>query len=230
MSSNYLCAGSALYLIELSDMKEPGKLFGYKQNKGPILIADTKVTDIGTEGDPNIQGSDITNAVPTNPIVITPDTAFGIPWRGALVYINDREGKITKINLTNMNAGPDVDMFDQTTLYTLNANTDNKRYTFFSMDAGIGVTTKDLWLFGGTGNFNALGERHNLMDNIMYAVRDVHYPSFAHLNGVHIPLPDEGGDFMGIALEGAYNARSIDDTRVCVDATGNTVKITSGRS
>ena len=35
-------------------------------------------------------------------IVITPDTAFGIPWRGALVYINDREGKITKINLTNM--------------------------------------------------------------------------------------------------------------------------------
>ena len=228
MSSNYLCAGSALYLVDLSDIEQPGKLFGYKQNNGPILIADTEIIDVGQDGTEDFRGSDITNAVPTNPVVITPDTAFGIPWRGALVYINDREGKITKINLTNMNAGPDVDMFDQTTLYTLNANTDNKRYTFFSMDAGIGVTTKDLWLFGGTGNFNALGERHNLMDNIMYGVRDVHYPSFEHLNGVHIPLPDEGGDFMGIALEGAYNARSIDDTRVCVDATGNTVKITSG--
>ena len=241
MSSNYLCAGSALYLVELSDMKEPGKLFGYEQNKGPILIADTQVTDIGSEDDPNIQGSDITNAVPTNPIVITPDTAFGIPWRGALVYINDREGKITKINLTNMKAKTvidddgtqevdfnKVDMFDQTTLYTLNANTDNKRYSFFSMDAGVGVTTKNLWLFGGTGNFNSLGETHNLMDNIMYGVRDIHYPSFVHLNDVHIPLPNEGGDFMGKALEGALNARSIDDTEVCVDATGNTTKISFG--
>ena len=119
-------------------------------------------------------------------------------------------------------------MFDQTTLYTLNANTDNKRYSFFSMDAGVGVTTKNLWLFGGTGNFNSLGETHNLMDNIMYGVRDIHYPSFVHLNDVHIPLPNEGGDFMGKALEGALNARSIDDTEVCVDATGNTTKISFG--
>ena len=49
-----------------------------------------------------IKGSDIGNAVQTNPVVITPDTAFDIPWRGALVYVNDREGKITKINLTDM--------------------------------------------------------------------------------------------------------------------------------
>ena len=54
----------------------------------------------------------------------------------------------------NMNAGPDVGMFDQTTLYTLNANTDNKRYTFFSMDAGIGVTTK---------TFGCLVEQETLM-------------------------------------------------------------------
>ena len=40
------------------------------------------------------------NSVPTTPIVIT-DTAFGIPWRGAMVYVSDREGKITKINLTD---------------------------------------------------------------------------------------------------------------------------------
>ena len=53
----------------------------------------------GTTATPN--GSDISNAIPAAPLVITPDTAFGIPWRGAMVYINDLEGKITKINLTN---------------------------------------------------------------------------------------------------------------------------------
>ena len=81
-------------------------------------------------------GSDINNAIPTSPLVITPDTAFGIPWRGAMVYINDREGKITKINLTDSTVN-DAELFDQTTLFRLDANTTNKRYTFFSMDASI---------------------------------------------------------------------------------------------
>ena len=40
----------------------------------------------------------------------------------------------------------------------------------------------------------------------MYGVRDIHYPSFEHLNGVHIPLPNEGTDFMSKALEGALAA------------------------
>ena len=124
--------------------------------------------------------------------------------RGALVYVNDREGKITKINLTDMDK-EGVSMFDQTTLFTLNANSDNRRYTFFSMDAGVGLSTGHLWLFGGTGNFNALGERADLMDNIMYG-EVIHYPSFEHLNGVHIPLPNEGTDFMSKALEGALAA------------------------
>ena len=44
----------------------------------------------------------IRNQVPASPVVITPDTARGLNYRGALVYINDLEGKITKINLTNM--------------------------------------------------------------------------------------------------------------------------------
>ena len=111
-------------------------------------------------------------------------------------------------------------MFNQTTLFNLNANTDNKRYTFFSMDAGIGVTTKDFWLFGGTGNFNALAERTTLMDNVMYGVRDVDFPMFKHLNGVTIPLPKDGTDFLSKAIEGALNARSIDEAADCVDVSG----------
>ena len=70
------------------------------------MIADLNPTRVKKDVDGSevdvIRGSDISNAVPTNPIVITPDTAFNIPWREALVYVNDREGKITKINLTNM--------------------------------------------------------------------------------------------------------------------------------
>ena len=75
-------------------------------------------------------GSDIANALPSSPIVITPDTSPGIPWRGAMVYFNDLEGKITKINLTNSTKNG-ADLFSQTTLFNLGANTINKRYSYF---------------------------------------------------------------------------------------------------
>ena len=188
MANNNLCAGSALFMVELDNMDEPGKLYGGDQNGGPITIVDTSPAGVALGNDiietPN--GSDINNAVPTSPLVITPDTGFGIPWRGAMVYINDREGKITKINLTDSTKN-DAKLFDQTTLFRLNASTTNKRYTFFSMDAGVGVTTKDFWLFGGTGDFNKLGDINRNMDNILYGIRDFDYPYFKHLNGVTIP-------------------------------------------
>ena len=222
MANNNLCAGSALFMVELDNLEEPGKIYGGDQNGGPITIIDTSPEGVALGNDviatPN--GSDINNAVPTSPLVITPDTAFGIPWRGAMVYINDREGKITKINLTDSTVN-DARLFDQTTLFRLNANTTNQRYTFFSMDAGVGVTTKDFWLFGGTGDFNKLGEVNRNMDNILYGVRDFDYPYFKHLNGVTIPsFTDQA--FTSLAHQGADNARSIDDATVCSDVTGDT--------
>ena len=101
-------------------------------------------------------GSDIGNALPSSAVVITPDTTFGIPWRGAMIYFNDLEGKITKLNLTSSTRN-DAQLFDQTTLFRLNATTTNHRYSYFSMDAGIGVTSNQFWLFGGTGNFTDIG-------------------------------------------------------------------------
>ena len=80
---NNRCAGSALFLVELDDLENPGKIYGSEANGGPITIIDSSQS-VDT---PN--GSDISNAIPTSPLVITPDTAFGIPWRGAMVYIND---------------------------------------------------------------------------------------------------------------------------------------------
>ena len=57
-----------------------------------------------------------------------------------MVYINDREGKITKINLTSC-CTDSANFFDQTTLFRLNASSVNED-THFSMDAGIGLETK----------------------------------------------------------------------------------------
>lgn len=141
-----------------------------------------------------------------------------------MVYINDHEGKITKINLTD-STKHGARMFDQTTLFRLNANTANARYTFFSMDAGIGVTTKDFWLWGGTGNFNKLASRSRTMDNIIYGVRDRDYPFFKHLNGVIIPRETDP-TFVEMAHLGANAAAAIDNpdgsaTAQCKDVTGD---------
>ena len=128
----------------------------------------------------------------------TPDTAPGVPWRGAYVYVNDLEGKITKINLSNNTKGIDesgnladnvTELYDQTTLFRLNASEENGRYSYFSMDAGIGVSDGGFWLFGSTGNYTDLGARQEGLDNILYGVQDKHWPYWKHLNGVTIPKP-----------------------------------------
>ena len=227
---------------------EPGTIFGATTNGGPITIVDTvptreavtqeqtititdadgntttttetvttqTATKIAGEHTPN--GSDIGNSLPASAVVITPDTAFNIPWRGAMVYFNDLEGKITKLNLTSSTKN-DADLFDQTTLFRLDANTVNKRYSYFSMDAGIGQTTRDFWLFGGTGNFNDIGGGSKFMDNILYGVKDPDYPYFNHLNEVHVPRESDDA-FLAQAHKGANNAASIDNAVVCKDTTG----------
>ena len=138
-------------------------------NAGPITIVDTKPTGVinstgSTEATPT--GSDIINSTPATPVVITPDTAIGIPWRGAMVYINDLEGKITKINLTSQKKN--ADLFDQTTLFRLDASIANARYSYFGMDAGIGVTNGKFYLFGSTGNFMDLGAREDDMLSLIH--------------------------------------------------------------
>ena len=87
------------------------------------------------------------------------------------------------------------------------------------MDAGIGVTTREFWLFGGTGNFGNIGGGSKNMDNILYGVKDPHYPFFKHLNGIHIP-PETDSTFIKAAHEGANAAKDIDDGVVCVNTTG----------
>ena len=248
MAKNDACSGSAVFLVDLEGHVdgEPGSIFGAQDNGGPITIVDTSPSGL-TLGQtvlstPN--GSDITNAIPASPVVITPDTAPNIPWRGALVYINDLEGKITKINLTNNTKGYNpsatvdtgnlipgtTEMFDQTTLFNLKASQDNGRYSYFSMDAGLGLSDGGFWLFGSTGNFTDLGGRANELDNILYGIKDEHYPYWAHLNSVTIPTAVESPgavpmkinpEFIKLANQGASSADNIDNSTTCVNTSGD---------
>ena len=136
---------------------------------------------------PDLRLNNIANSVPATPVVITPDLSLAANFKGALVYINDLEGKITKINLTNMqgsyaynqtsgavtqtpptgtaNSGTmsqDIKLYDNYTFFDLEASTKtNNRYMYHSMEAGKGAKSKKFWLFGGTGNFNRIADTVN---------------------------------------------------------------------
>ena len=112
-------------------------------------------------------------------------------------------------------------MFSQTTLFTLNSSIDNARYSYFAMDAGIGVSKGQFMLFGSTGNFTDLGGREENMDNILYGVVDPDYPNFKHLNTQIIPKGSDN-QFVTKALIGADKANSIDNATVCKNVTGST--------
>ena len=75
------------------------------------IIKEIKIDDLS--------GNNIANSVAATPVVLTPDLVMNANYRGALVYVNDLEGKITKINLTNMiddrsqtNAVQSISMYD----------------------------------------------------------------------------------------------------------------------
>ena len=227
LSKNDPCAGSALFLVNLEDRDNPGSIFGAEENGGPISIVDTDPAGItvGDNVEPTPGGSDINNSIPSTPLVITPDTAFNIPWRGAMVYVNDLEGKITKINLTSSQEN-DADLFDQTTLFKLNASTDNARYSYFSMDAGIGFTDNQFWLFGSTGNFTDLGGQEPGLDNILYGVKDEDFPLFNHnarnSGAPHTKVPKGSEDgFVIKANQNAEQADSLEDAVICNNVTGD---------
>jgi len=196
--------GSNLFLIDLEDpANSGGTIFGSDDNLGPITIA-----DVPTNG--------VVNSVTGDPVVVTPDTFRGVPWRGAMVYINDVEGKVTKINLTNQQKdNPEIDIFDQRTLFNINANNINQRVSYFGMEAAYGQSTRNLWLFGGTGDFRDVGSRIDGMDNLLFGIRDVDFPNFFH-GEIKVPKADSADDngnsnFTQRALEAIAAAPIVDD-------------------
>ena len=252
MGNTFICSGSNLFIVDLesgsynggtlspttvrsSDDDDdvaaatpgPGSLYGWKENNGPINIIDTDPAGLNPGLSDAVEtefGSDIANAVPASPVVITPDVAKGIQWTGALIYVNDLEGKITKINLTNQKKPDSItdeveyELYEQTTLFHLDASVSNDRYSYHSMDATIGKDTNDFWLFGGTGNFERIGgtgnESGDWMQNILYGVKDRDYPFFRRLNGEASPIKYSSDGFPKTeAHQAANRAKSIENNQ-----------------
>ena len=201
--------GSNVFVVDLENREHPGAIAGAKLNLGPITIVDTNA---GTAN-----GSNIANAIPSSPVVITPENVLGLNWRGAMVYVNDLEGKITKINLTNL---PGTQLFQQRTIANLYATKANARLNYHSMDAAIGRDTRKFWLFGSTGHFERINDSTEFdNDNILYGIKDDH-KSFTSV------LPLEGSasydGWRNAALQHAEDAPRIDNLQVCKDTTKDT--------
>ena len=161
--------GSSVFVIDL-------------ENGGKIL-KNIRIEDL--------EESDIVNSTPATPTVITADTGTtGITFTGALVYMGDLEGKITKINLTNMicsngqtegncqNDEEPINIYDQTTLFKVGSTISNGRYMYHSLDATIGEATGSLWIYNSTGDYARINDTTSTTDNIMFGIKDIHFPNF----------------------------------------------------
>jgi len=167
--------GSGVFIVDLDDfVSQPGRI----EKKIDIL-------DIG-----NFNG-DIINSVLADPVVISADQTSGINYKGALVYINDLEGKITKINLTDMTetkAGLRTQLYDSTTIFEARSNSTNGRYMFHSMDTAIGTTSKNLWLYAGTGDYERVTAKNNNIDNLLIGFRDKDFPFYEEVDTNYSPF------------------------------------------
>ena len=236
MGSGTKCVGSGVFIVDLEGGAEvdadnvelehkAGSLYGSSEdeNNGFMRILDTDEQGykMGISGT-FTNASPITNSVPATPVVITANNAQSADWRGALVYINDLEGKITKINLTSEGT-----LYEQQTIMTLGANFKNKRYSYFELDAGIGGDSKNLWLFGGTGNFNRISETvgedgKSEMDNIVYGIRDFDFPNFVSKSSPPLLSGNPTFVFDAATIIGTNSITPrIDNSTLCKNTTGN---------
>ena len=151
-----------------------------------------------------------------------------------MVYVNDLEGKITKVNLTNSRKtingleATDTKMFHQKTILTLAATRANGRLSYHSMDAATGRDTKQFWLFGSTGHYERINDTKDMTnDNIMYGIKD-DYSTFK-LQGESIPpLRYEVGynDWLTAAYLHSNSALVVEEPlRGCADVTGDTTGV-----
>ena len=160
---------------------------GLGSNLFVINLANGKVTKNIKISDK--AGNGIVNSIPSTPVVITSDSAIKANFTGALVYANDLEGKITKINLTNMKDdgnGNNINLYDKTTLFDAGSTSNNDRYMYHSMDAGIGKSTEELWLYAGTGDYTNLNVVNNNIDNLMIGIKDKHFPLYRKVDATNI--------------------------------------------
>ena len=141
--------------------------------------------------------NNIRNSTPNTPLIIkqNPDPINGTNYKGAVVYINDIEGSVHKINLTNISIpqntlyGPlaDLGLYDVNTIYgiknnhkhtenTTNGRSTNRRNLMFHpLDAAYITDSnndKKIWFFTGTGDGNDMNNTTSDFNNILIGMKD----------------------------------------------------------
>jgi len=169
--------GSSVFVINLESSIDP--------TTGGVILPGKVEKVIDLQDKP---GNNIVNAAPASPVVIQADGDIlaSSVYRGALVYQNDFEGKIHKINLTNMTI-PGVRLFDSQIIFDAQADNINKRLMYHSLEAGIGGTTNNFWLFGGTGDFHRFNDKSVGTDNILFGIKDPDFPYYRHKFDSYVP-------------------------------------------
>ena len=74
-------------------------------------------------------------------------------------------------------------MYDSNTIFSAESTSENGRYMFHSLEAGIGKDSNNLWLFSGTGNYTNLNDTglltdKNKIDNLLIGIKDEYFPNY----------------------------------------------------
>ena len=138
---------------------------------------------------PEVIENNIRNSTPNTPLIIkqNPDPINGTNYKGAVVYINDIEGSVHKINLTNISIPQIEALYDVNTIYGIKNNHKHTGYTtngrsanrrnlmFHPLDAAYITDSnndKKIWFFTGTGDGNDMNNTTSDFNNILIGMKD----------------------------------------------------------
>lgn len=151
--------GSAVFIMDI-------------ENGGDLL---KKIDIIDKQINSDQSENKIANSVPGDLTVITANGTDLAEYYGALVYVADYEGKVTKINLTSNGT-----LYDQTQIFDAETTLTNGRYMLFSTEPGI--VDGNLWLYFGTGDLQKIQNQSIGTQNRLYGIKDINFPNFVNLN------------------------------------------------
>jgi Tfp pilus tip-associated adhesin PilY1 len=155
--------GSVVYVMDLENSSSSTK------DAGALL----KAIDI-----PDKFGNGYQNSLISDLAVITANETNAATYNGAMVYAADFEGKITKINLTDVgNLYASTQLFDSEAAPSTQT-VFNNRLLYTGLDATIDRSNK-LWLYFGTGDINRFQDNSL---NRLYGIRDINFPNFININ------------------------------------------------
>jgi type IV pilus assembly protein PilY1 len=171
-----------IILMRISNVDKWVAVFGAGYNGGvnPNLGSAAFVMDLENGGnllkkiDITDKSNTIANSVPSDLVVVTANGTAKAQYYGAMVYVPDYEGKVTKINLTSSGT-----LYQSTQLFDADSSTTNGRYILNGAESTINSDT--LWLYFGTGDSEKLQDQISGTENRLYGIKDVNFPNFVSL-------------------------------------------------